>query len=124
MCIKSVLYFRKVPAKKVCFCIHTIPGTFYISIKVPGKSVLCIRTIPGSLNIFKKNCLAKKFLYLRTIPGTICTILGTFNISIKVPGKSVLCIRMFPGTFYIFKKVPGKKCHLLPHLPRHLTFFL
>ena len=25
--------------------------------------------------------------------------------------------------FIFSKKVPGKKCHLLPHLPRHLTFF-
>ena len=89
----------------------------YFHKKVPGKKCLLRPHSPRYLKYIKKIAL-QKILYIRTITGT-------FKMSIKsVWQRSVLCIRKFPGTFYIFKKVPGKRCHLLPHFPRHLTFLL
>ena len=41
-----------------------------------------------------------------------------------MPGKKVFFASARSQAHFIYsKKVPGKKCHLLPHLPRHLTFF-
>ena len=41
-----------------------------------------------------------------------------------MPGEEVFFASARSQAHFIFsKKVPGKKCHLLPHLPRHLTFF-
>ena len=85
---------KKVPWGKKC-----------LGIRFPGSLILCRPDphYPRRFKYLQKNCLAKKFLNVRTIPGT-------FKMSIKSAWRrSVLYIRTFPGTFYIFKKSAWQK---------------
>ena len=99
---------KKVPWGKKC-----------LGIRFPGSLILCRPDphYPRRFKYLQKNCLAKKFLNIRTIPGT-------FKMSIKSAWRrSVLCIRMFPGTFYIFKKSAWQKVSFTSALTQALNIF-